>query len=78
MTRRQELLAAKRSYPPDWLHESWLDYLDWVTELECRPCSSEDERRASNAEDAGSNPARAANLSLVHSAQHKGRASCRT
>ena len=29
-----ELLAAKRAFPPDHLHESWLDYLYWDVELE--------------------------------------------
>jgi 5-methylcytosine-specific restriction endonuclease McrA len=29
-----ELLAAKRSFPPDHLHESWMDYLYWDVELE--------------------------------------------
>jgi 5-methylcytosine-specific restriction endonuclease McrA len=28
-----ELLAAKRCYPPSYLHESWLDYLYWDAEL---------------------------------------------
>jgi 5-methylcytosine-specific restriction endonuclease McrA len=30
----RELLAAKRQFPPDRLHRSWLDYLYWDTELE--------------------------------------------
>jgi 5-methylcytosine-specific restriction endonuclease McrA len=29
-----ELLAAKRSFPPNHLHESWNDYLYWDVELE--------------------------------------------
>ena len=29
-----ELLAAKRSFPPNHLHSSWLDYLYWDVELE--------------------------------------------
>lgn len=29
-----ELLAAKRSFPPNYLHESWNDYLYWDVELE--------------------------------------------
>jgi 5-methylcytosine-specific restriction endonuclease McrA len=29
-----ELLAAKRSFPPNYLHESWLDYLYWDSEIE--------------------------------------------
>ena len=29
-----ELLAAKRTFPPDHLHESWTDYLYWDVELE--------------------------------------------
>jgi 5-methylcytosine-specific restriction endonuclease McrA len=29
-----ELLAAKRAFPPNYLHESWNDYLYWDTELE--------------------------------------------
>jgi hypothetical protein len=30
----QDLLAAKRAFPPDFLHESWLDYLYWDVEIE--------------------------------------------
>jgi 5-methylcytosine-specific restriction endonuclease McrA len=30
----QELLAAKRAFPPNYLHESWSDYLYWDVELE--------------------------------------------
>ena len=30
----QELLAAKRAFPPNYLHESWHDYLYWDVELE--------------------------------------------
>ncbi|MGE0238528.1 MAG: HNH endonuclease [Parvibaculaceae bacterium] len=30
----QELLAAKRVFPPNHLHESWNDYLYWDVELE--------------------------------------------
>jgi len=29
-----ELLAAKRAFPPGYLHESWMDYLYWDTPLE--------------------------------------------
>ena len=29
-----ELLAAKRAFPPNFLHESWADYLYWDVELE--------------------------------------------
>lgn len=29
-----ELLAAKRAFPPNYLHESWSDYLYWDVELE--------------------------------------------
>src|SRR5262245_2455602 len=29
-----EFLAAKRTFPPDHLHESWMDYLYWDVELE--------------------------------------------
>jgi 5-methylcytosine-specific restriction endonuclease McrA len=29
-----ELVKAKRSFPPNYLHESWLDYLYWDCELE--------------------------------------------
>ncbi len=29
-----ELLAAKRGFPPGYLHESWMDYLYWDTQLE--------------------------------------------
>ena len=30
----QDLLAAKRAFPPNYLHESWLDYLYWDSEIE--------------------------------------------
>jgi 5-methylcytosine-specific restriction endonuclease McrA len=30
----RELMAAKRRFPADQLHESWLDYLYWDAELE--------------------------------------------
>ena len=30
----RELFAAKRSFPPDFLHKSWADYLYWDVELE--------------------------------------------
>ena len=30
----KELLAAKRTFPPGHLHESWVDYLYWDTQLE--------------------------------------------
>jgi 5-methylcytosine-specific restriction endonuclease McrA len=30
----QELLAAKRCFPPNFLHESWSDFLYWDVELE--------------------------------------------
>jgi len=26
---RRQLIAAKRMFPPNYLHESWLDYLYW-------------------------------------------------
>jgi hypothetical protein len=29
-----ELLAAKKCFPPNYLHESWLDFLYWDAELE--------------------------------------------
>mgnify|MGYP000235105629 CR=1 FL=1 len=29
-----QLLAAQRHFPPNYLHESWLDYLYWNSELE--------------------------------------------
>jgi 5-methylcytosine-specific restriction endonuclease McrA len=29
-----ELLAAKRTFPPGYLHESWTDYLYWDAKLE--------------------------------------------
>jgi 5-methylcytosine-specific restriction endonuclease McrA len=29
-----ELMAAKRCFPPNYLHETWLDYLYWSSELE--------------------------------------------
>ena len=30
---RQELLAAKRAFPPNFLHETWRDYLYWDVAL---------------------------------------------
>ncbi len=30
----RELLAAKRAFPPNYLHETWHDYLYWDTALE--------------------------------------------
>jgi 5-methylcytosine-specific restriction endonuclease McrA len=30
----RDLLAAKRAFPPNYLHATWLDYLYWDTELE--------------------------------------------
>ena len=30
----QQLIAAKRMFPPNYLHESWLDYLYWDSEIE--------------------------------------------
>ena len=32
--RASELLAAKRAFPPNYLHETWLDFLYWDTEIE--------------------------------------------
>jgi 5-methylcytosine-specific restriction endonuclease McrA len=32
--RSHDLMAAKRSFPPNYLHESWLDYLYWDSEIE--------------------------------------------
>jgi 5-methylcytosine-specific restriction endonuclease McrA len=29
-----DLIAAQRGFPPNYLHESWLDYLYWDAELE--------------------------------------------
>jgi len=29
-----QLIAAKRMFPPNYLHESWLDYLYWDSEIE--------------------------------------------
>ena len=29
-----ELMAAKRAFPPNFLHETWIDYLYWDTGLE--------------------------------------------
>jgi 5-methylcytosine-specific restriction endonuclease McrA len=34
MPTPQELLAAKRAFPPNYLHESWHDFLYWDVELE--------------------------------------------
>lgn len=30
----QELMAAKRAFPPNYLHHTWLDYLYWDMEIE--------------------------------------------
>jgi 5-methylcytosine-specific restriction endonuclease McrA len=30
----RQLMAAKRKFPPNHLHESWMDYLFWDSELE--------------------------------------------
>jgi 5-methylcytosine-specific restriction endonuclease McrA len=30
----RELMAARRGFPPGYLHESWVDYLYWDVELE--------------------------------------------
>ena len=30
----RELLAARKAFPPNYLHSSWLDYLYWDVELE--------------------------------------------
>ena len=29
----EELMKAKRAFPPGYLHETWLDYLYWDSEL---------------------------------------------
>lgn len=29
-----ELMAARKAFPPNYLHESWMDYLYWDSELE--------------------------------------------
>lgn len=34
MPTPHELLQAKRAFPPNYLHESWLDYLYWNVEIE--------------------------------------------
>jgi len=34
MPAPHELLAAKRAFPPNYLHATWLDYLYWDVELE--------------------------------------------
>ncbi len=34
MPSPQDLLAAKRAFPPNYLHESWRDFLYWDVELE--------------------------------------------
>jgi 5-methylcytosine-specific restriction endonuclease McrA len=31
---RHEFLAAKRAFPPNFLHETWRDYLYWDVALE--------------------------------------------
>jgi hypothetical protein len=33
-TEHARSLAAKRAFPPNFLHESWLDYLYWDVEIE--------------------------------------------
>lgn len=30
----RELMAAKRAFPPNYLHDTWMSYLYWNTELE--------------------------------------------
>jgi hypothetical protein len=30
----KELMAARRAFPPGYLHESWVDYLYWDAQLE--------------------------------------------
>lgn len=30
----RELMAAQREFPPNYLHESWLDYLYWDSEID--------------------------------------------
>jgi 5-methylcytosine-specific restriction endonuclease McrA len=30
----KELLAARRTYPPAYLHKTWVDYLYWDSQLE--------------------------------------------
>lgn len=35
-----DLMAAKRSFPPNFLHESWVDYLYWDSEIETSPSST--------------------------------------
>ncbi len=37
MPTPHELLAAKRCYPPNYLHESWLDFLYWDSEIQQVP-----------------------------------------
>ena len=34
MPTPHELVAAKRAFPPGYLHETWLDFLFWDSELE--------------------------------------------
>jgi len=29
-----DLMAAKKAFPPNYLHETWIDYLYWDTGLE--------------------------------------------
>lgn len=33
MPSARELLAAQREFPPNYLHESWIDYLYWDSEI---------------------------------------------
>lgn len=29
----RDLMAAKKAFPPNYLHETWVDYLSWDTGL---------------------------------------------
>ena len=33
-SRADDLMAAKKAFPPNYLHETWVDYLYWDTGLE--------------------------------------------
>lgn len=37
MPTARELLSAQREFPPNYLHESWIDYLYWDSEIACDP-----------------------------------------
>src|SRR4029077_7078589 len=44
-----ELISAKRAFPPNYLHESWLDYLYWDSERESEDSAASLQRMRSSA-----------------------------